>query len=124
MTVNYIYMLITLVILANRPLFSCLVLQFIADLAQKNARERFTFLLKTGYVSNLLIPMNLAVNYIYKLITLVTLVNRPLPVILHKVPCFTQKNTREGLLFYLKPVLFGIFIDSCHKFVLFFLQAK
>jgi hypothetical protein len=36
LTVNYIYKLITLVTLANRPLFiSCLVLQFIADLTQK-----------------------------------------------------------------------------------------
>ncbi len=79
------------------------------------------FLLETGLISNLLI---LQTNdcYIYKLITLVTFFNRPLPVILHKVPCFTLKTTREGLTFLLKTGFvcnLWIFIVSCHKFAFF-----
>jgi hypothetical protein len=51
------------------------------------ARERFTFLLKTGYVSNLFIirQMTLTVNYIYKLILSLPwlIVQCLLPEILH-----------------------------------------
>jgi hypothetical protein len=46
LTIIYIYKLITLVTLVNRPLFiSCLVLHFIADLTQKKTLERFSSLL-------------------------------------------------------------------------------
>jgi hypothetical protein len=73
--------------------------------------------------------MTLTVNYIYKLITLVSFANRPLfisclALFYSLLPILHKKKCSKGLLHYLKLVLsvtYRDFIDNCNKFVLFFL---